>query len=77
MFSGYYGRESQRDETPREQCARLLLELNLEIRKEKPDLDKITKLKWRLAAFNTKDLNSAFDEVVDKHGWGDVGKTTK
>lgn len=60
--------------TPREKARDLLLELNLEQRREKKDLDKLVNLKSQLCAFHIKDLVQAFDEVADKHGWGDVTK---
>lgn len=65
---------SYQEESPRDKAMRLLLELSLEQRKSHPDIDTITHIKWKLGAFVPKDLISAFDEVVDKHGWGDRRK---
>lgn len=74
MFSGWYSHEHQ--EAPHEKAARLLLELNLEQRKTptKQSLDKIVSIKRQLHAFHHKDLDRAFNEVVDLHGWGDRRK---
>jgi len=67
-YNGNY--HEHHEKSPFEKARDLLLQLNLEQQKgEKKNLDIITNLKWRLLDIPFKDVENAFNNIVDTQGW--------